>query len=159
MEECPQCGKKLETPSTRLVQDSCGHKKCRVCLLEDETKCKQCNKEEPNNSLVINCPTSVITFQNHNELRNNNEDTKTEPVPSTNNVESNIIEDDLKSKSDEATKRTYHSLVIPNYITINATAPTYKCELCGKTFNTKWHIKYHQYCNGGSNISLTYITF
>lgn len=39
---CLQCKKVSAGPTNRLVQDSCGHKKCRVCLLEDEEKCRQC---------------------------------------------------------------------------------------------------------------------
>ncbi|KAJ8977707.1 hypothetical protein NQ317_005440 [Molorchus minor] len=43
---CLQCKNVSAGPSNRLVQDSCGHKKCRVCLLEDEEKCKQCEDEK-----------------------------------------------------------------------------------------------------------------
>ncbi|KAJ8933735.1 hypothetical protein NQ314_013828 [Rhamnusium bicolor] len=42
---CLQCRKVSAGPSNRLVQDSCGHKKCRVCLLEDEDTCKQCEND------------------------------------------------------------------------------------------------------------------
>ncbi|XP_072380009.1 uncharacterized protein [Diabrotica undecimpunctata] len=39
---CLQCNKPPSGPSNRLVRDSCGHEKCRFCLLEDESHCKQC---------------------------------------------------------------------------------------------------------------------
>lgn len=45
---CLQCKKLPSGPSNRLVQDSCGHKKCRTCLLEDEEQCKQCDVETEN---------------------------------------------------------------------------------------------------------------
>lgn len=40
---CPQCKKTLDNSSKRLVQDACGHKKCRQCLLSDEEECKLCH--------------------------------------------------------------------------------------------------------------------
>lgn len=47
-EICPQCRLSLTGYASRLVQDACGHKKCRKCLLSDENKCKSC---ENNNSV------------------------------------------------------------------------------------------------------------
>lgn len=138
MEECPQCGRKLKIPTIRLVQDSCGHKKCRACLLEDETACKQCKDKVTSpkqDDSVINCYTPVITYKKHDEDLEN-EIRKCQESSTNDNVVDSI-------------KRSYQTLVIPTYITINSTSPFYKCELCGKTFNTKWHIKYHQYCSGG----------
>ncbi|XP_056635610.1 zinc finger protein 154-like [Diorhabda sublineata] len=43
---CLQCNKLHTGPSNRLVRDSCGHEKCRFCLLEDENQCKQCVEEK-----------------------------------------------------------------------------------------------------------------
>lgn len=43
---CPQCKNVLDSSASRLVQDSCGHKKCRMCLLEDETRCLLCIAEQ-----------------------------------------------------------------------------------------------------------------
>lgn len=148
MEECPQCGNKLENPATRLVQDSCGHNKCRACLLEDEVKCKQCIETDLNSikPSVINCHTPVITFQSQDQKLNVNiKQIKPEPT-----VLKNEKNNTNHKPDDGAQKRSYQSLFIPNYITINDNPPIYKCELCNKTFNTKWHIKYHQYCNGGN---------
>lgn len=42
---CLQCEKTCLDPVNRLVQDTCGHKKCRTCLLEDEQQCTQCEAE------------------------------------------------------------------------------------------------------------------
>lgn len=44
---CPQCGGEADSGPVRLVQDSCGHKKCRECLLSDETGCLSCTSYTP----------------------------------------------------------------------------------------------------------------
>ncbi|XP_063984363.1 zinc finger protein 577-like [Diachasmimorpha longicaudata] len=41
--ECPNCGKQTNFSDCRLIQDSCGHEKCRMCLLYEEDGCKTCN--------------------------------------------------------------------------------------------------------------------
>lgn len=149
MDGCPQCGKKLETPTVRLVQDSCGHRKCRVCLLEDETACKQCNNNEEStteNKAVVSCYTPVITFKKQDKTEEFN---KSKQKITSSKITSKNETNDKQLDDDDGVKRSYHTLVIPSYITVNSTSPIYKCQLCNKTFNTKWHIKYHQYCNGG----------
>lgn len=42
---CLQCKKTCFGPVNRLVQDACGHKKCRTCLLADEQQCAQCEAD------------------------------------------------------------------------------------------------------------------
>lgn len=42
-EFCPQCRREADSSRVRLVQDSCGHKKCRECLLSEETGCLSCS--------------------------------------------------------------------------------------------------------------------
>lgn len=44
--ECPNCGKLTNSTQTRLVKDSCGHTKCRMCLLHEEYGCKSCDNEK-----------------------------------------------------------------------------------------------------------------
>lgn len=44
---CPQCGVEADSGRVRLVQDSCGHRKCRECLLNDEAGCKLCSHYTP----------------------------------------------------------------------------------------------------------------
>ncbi|XP_011866828.1 PREDICTED: zinc finger protein 599-like [Vollenhovia emeryi] len=41
-EKCPNCGQLTNTSFSRLVKDSCGHAKCRMCLLYEEHGCKVC---------------------------------------------------------------------------------------------------------------------
>jgi len=42
MDGCPQCHRPIKSPHARLVQDSCGHKKCRLCLMKDDDGCRLC---------------------------------------------------------------------------------------------------------------------
>lgn len=44
-EECPNCKQITNTSCSRLVKDSCGHTKCRMCLLYEERGCKICSNE------------------------------------------------------------------------------------------------------------------
>lgn len=135
MEEirCPQCEKPLSNSTCRLVQDACGHKKCRICLLEDEESCYQCKPQENKPSVI----------------------TKTSQVLSANNVVGILLGGDSTSKkrkkncdSDGGKKRNYQSIVIPNHISILKDPVSYKCNVCNKVFLTKSHVKYHMYCKG-----------
>lgn len=76
---CLQCKKTCYGPITRLVQDTCGHKKCRTCLLADEEQCSQCDaekstrngieKDEQLESDVLNCDKNS---ESNNEVVLNN---------------------------------------------------------------------------------------
>lgn len=41
MSRCPRCNC-VAAGQNRLVTDSCGHNKCRLCLLADEVDCSEC---------------------------------------------------------------------------------------------------------------------
>ncbi|CAL7940240.1 unnamed protein product [Xylocopa violacea] len=43
--ECPSCRQITNTARSRLVKDSCGHIKCRMCLMYEEQGCKICIDE------------------------------------------------------------------------------------------------------------------
>ncbi|XP_012347445.1 zinc finger protein 510-like [Apis florea] len=42
---CPNCRQIINTSRSRLVKDSCGHIKCRMCLIYEEQGCKICINE------------------------------------------------------------------------------------------------------------------
>ncbi|KYN08716.1 Zinc finger protein 12 [Cyphomyrmex costatus] len=44
-ETCPNCGQPTNTSFSRLVKDTCGHTKCRMCLLYEEHGCKICQTQ------------------------------------------------------------------------------------------------------------------
>ncbi|CAB3379567.1 Hypothetical predicted protein [Cloeon dipterum] len=43
---CPKCELPINSKQNRLVQDTCGHTKCRICLLKEETGCLECQQSE-----------------------------------------------------------------------------------------------------------------
>lgn len=44
-EKCPNCGQLVNASFSRLVKDSCGHTKCRICLMYEAHGCKICQAE------------------------------------------------------------------------------------------------------------------
>lgn len=141
---CPQCKNTLKTPSCRLIQDTCGHQKCRLCLLKDEDKCGLCI--EPDNSPVHNSVikyennhTAVIAFKGSNDVNGNS------------NGKNGVISSNVKGQDkSEGNKHFYQTLPIPNHITVTSEVPIiYTCKICGRQFKTRSHIRYHQYCVSG----------
>lgn len=140
---CPQCNCTLKSPSCRLIQDTCGHYKCRLCLLKDEDNCSLCvndntKDDTKNHSSVIkyeNSHTAVITYKSSSDINGNANDEKA---------------DDIKQENIELNKRFYQTLPIPNHISASNEVPiVYTCKICGRQFKTRSHIKYHQYCISG----------
>ncbi|XP_008559110.1 putative zinc finger protein 66 [Microplitis demolitor] len=86
-EGCPNCGQLTNASCSRLIEDTCGHKKCRICLLYEEQGCKICEKEQLVPS-IIDCqydekicksPSIILDISNSNSTKlikrhNNNED-------------------------------------------------------------------------------------
>ncbi|CAG9765236.1 unnamed protein product [Ceutorhynchus assimilis] len=138
---CPQCQRFTSAPSNRLVQDTCGHKKCRTCMLEDIDNCKQCLT--PNNTLENNIitdnHTAVIHCNGKAKFNNQNNIVREEEI---NNIEDN----NQKVKEKAITNKK--KFPIPPHISVNSDPSNYLCTICNKTFVTKSHIKYHKYCNG-----------
>lgn len=70
---CLQCNKSCFGPVNRLVQDACGHKKCRTCLLADEQQCTQCKAENASqNGLkkVVQVDSDVLNCDRNGETNN-----------------------------------------------------------------------------------------
>ncbi|CAH1173627.1 unnamed protein product [Phaedon cochleariae] len=76
---CLQCTRTPSGLSYRIVRDSCGHEKCRQCLLEDEDHCKQCvqnthfldnsNKAiKTDQNKLVNCDKISVNGNSHIEL-------------------------------------------------------------------------------------------
>ncbi|XP_022905302.1 zinc finger protein 260-like [Onthophagus taurus] len=122
MPNCPQCNSEISEPTQRLVQDSCGHQKCRICLLGDSEKCKQCFSKPQTNLSNTNSNKGVIKYES------------SQPNGS-------------KSKPNDFEKRSYQPIIVPNHVSFNN--GVYSCKICKKEFKTKGHVKFHQYCVGG----------
>lgn len=160
---CPQCEKPLTNSTCRLVQDACGHKKCRMCLLQDEESCYQCKQQKhkqtsvitKKNSIdVLECdPVNITNAEAVGQLQNNEIPIKkiVEPSGSGANAINGSVRNVKTAKKAEANakKRSYQTIVIPSHITAFRDPVSFKCNVCNKIFLTKSHIKYHMYCKGG----------
>lgn len=163
---CPQCEKALVNTTCRIVQDSCGHKKCRICLLEDEENCRQCLEENAQKATVIkyeNCQTAVITSAIYNDTgRDRCSDTldnlvnsklseavKSKTKPEANGSTKNTNNVKSKTTKKNETAKNARTLSVPSHISVLKDPPSYRCNVCNKTFSTKSHVRYHLYCDGG----------
>lgn len=173
---CPQCESSLTQPTCRLVQDSCGHKKCRLCLLQEADGCRQCNQENADEGLLtpdhiqienIKAVDTVIRFENSKNIRpvvNGNGGVEKDSEICDINVEEGEKVAQLRRngarmkdnevvkterKTDVVKKRSYQALVIPSHISVLKDPISYRCNVCNKVFNTKSHVKYHIYCKEG----------
>ncbi|XP_023346525.1 uncharacterized protein LOC111715435 [Eurytemora carolleeae] len=72
---CPGCGASAQSFSQRLIVDDCGHKKCRKCLLVEESSCSQC--------FIQNVPEAVQTIQDERDLHLRFQDTQSDTSTST----------------------------------------------------------------------------
>ncbi|XP_019871607.2 zinc finger protein ZFP2 isoform X2 [Aethina tumida] len=157
---CQQCKKSAEGASNRLVQDSCGHKKCRVCLLQDEDFCKQCSDEagKKENTVIKyeNKYAAVITCNGINkDINSDTADSNCTKSESEKPISQPVINKPKKpnksqneSKPVGKQKRAYNAINIPTHITVTGEPNVYHCTICNKSFSTKAHVKYHSYCAG-----------
>lgn len=154
---CPQCNKVLISSMCRLVQDTCGHRKCRLCLLQDEDACQQCNEKGNTQQLIKE---SVIKYENTSankraadlsKLQDNTEQFPTENKfiqPKDSEISTAVKSSGYKN-TEKTKKRNYKTLIVPPHIHILKNPTSYRCNVCNKTFNTKSHVKYHFYCKEG----------
>lgn len=151
MEKCPQCQSVLKEPLNRLIQDSCGHKKCRECILRDEVSCLSCHsnaqsviKFDNSSGLISNIAfdqkNSTCEKQSSNVCMSNQFSEKGKITIESNRFDNKLVVD--------LHKRAYHLLEIPSHIVV-LSENGYKCKICLKKFTTKSHIKYHKFCSEG----------
>lgn len=50
--KCPQCCGPVNKGDKRLVLDTCGHYKCRKCLLDDDTSCRACVQQTEQSTVI-----------------------------------------------------------------------------------------------------------
>ncbi|KAI5699832.1 hypothetical protein M8J75_009440 [Diaphorina citri] len=127
MEQCPQCKGLVVCSESRLVQDSCGHIKCRMCLLSDSTQCYLCWQKNEHASFIIEAPESdkdeKFTIPDYIQV------IPGEPV----------MYKCLKCKRQFKVKYNckYH-------IHCTSLKAKLSCDICDKTFVNKSHLDYHK---------------
>lgn len=173
---CLQCQKTPSIPSNRLVQDSCGHKKCRSCLLDDIESCKQClmsfdtfkdgdkniSDNAENLPRITDNHTAVIHCNGRARLNSDtitlDDEMKVESLINLKEQENDSNKSEIskrevdKAKSKEKSAQKKKISEIPAHITVKSDPVCYLCTICKKTFVTKSHIEYHKYCTGGKFI-------
>ncbi|KAK0173394.1 hypothetical protein PV328_006601 [Microctonus aethiopoides] len=74
-EACPNCGQLTNSSSSRLINDNCGHQKCRMCLLYEENGCKTCEIEQKKLPITNNIGSDLFDHVEINQA-------ETESLPS-----------------------------------------------------------------------------
>lgn len=151
-EICPNCGKFTNSSSSRMIEDSCGHIKCRMCLLYEEQGCKSCELgqkqsstgteiiqiylEEPEN-FPSTTPNTCTTITN-----NINTETNEDFIPCELDDSSKAEKEKEKTNSKKQTNRSH-------IITLPGMPERYKCTVCEKIFRNKKGKCYHDVCITG----------
>ncbi|XP_050317105.1 zinc finger protein 888 [Bactrocera neohumeralis] len=150
---CPLCGTEIRDNVNRLVTDSCGHSKCRRCLLADD-ECSEClkpkqyntenNTEQDADSVIVASGATVETDLNAASKTTKKKGRKVASMP----THIQRLHSDLDSgvryycipcgrKFGSRSQQYYH-------LTCGSDASKrYMCQQCDKTFSTKSHFKYH----------------
>ncbi|XP_026843871.1 zinc finger protein 28 [Drosophila persimilis] len=118
MGKCPRCDCEA-TGQNRLVTDSCGHTKCRLCLVADVSDCLECtNKETVSPKKISNAKMTAdkritITDQGYH---------------------CTVCKKDFRSRTQQ-----YYHLTCGNDL-----LKKFCCKQCNRRFATHSHLKYHQ---------------
>ncbi|CAD6993217.1 unnamed protein product [Ceratitis capitata] len=125
---CPLCGVLLIGKANRLVTDSCGHRKCRSCLLAHD-ECTECLNQEQN---ISDSKKNInIVFEESQNL-----------------LSDNYMVTKKKVERPSQCHRTYNEWIMiqTTYYHLNCgkvDSKKYKCQQCEKAFSTKSHYNYH----------------
>ncbi|XP_030371127.1 zinc finger protein 287 [Scaptodrosophila lebanonensis] len=121
MNSCPRC-KGETTGQNRLVTDSCGHSKCRICLIQDVTHCLEC-KNEAIPHAQVEYPPTPITVTTLSEHITTNDD----------GYHCTVCNKSFRSR----TQKYYHRGCG------NDQLKKYNCPQCSRRFATRSHLNYH----------------
>lgn len=109
-EFCPQCGQKINNSTHRLVQDSCGHTKCRNCLLQDDLGCQKCKQITSEVQVITPTNVSVIKYEeSHKEPKYHQAQRP-------------------HSSDEKIVKKTHKPLQIPSHVAVISSNNKYRVE-------------------------------
>lgn len=138
---CLQCKKITNTTDNRIVRDSCGHSKCRTCLVNEIDGCLICLSGEKLAGSDRPLPAPTQARQADEESRK--DILNDAPVAVT--AENENIDVNVKT-------RKRHPGVWPENIIVeegkNGGQRMYYCNVCKKRFRARSHVAYHAYCGG-----------
>ncbi|XP_017472266.1 PREDICTED: zinc finger protein 26 [Rhagoletis zephyria] len=151
---CPRCGILVTENANRLVTDSCGHRKCRQCLLADD-ECMECQlqqRNDLNNITSHSIDADIVTEAEAAPVEKNDIVVKTSKKKGRKTVAlpAHIRQEENDSNSGvhyHCTKcdRKFTSRSQQYYhLTCGSNASKkYKCLQCDKAFATSSHFNYH----------------
>ncbi|EDV30334.2 uncharacterized protein Dana_GF22998 [Drosophila ananassae] len=121
MDKCPRCGCEA-TGENRLVTESCGHLKCRLCLVADVADCLECKvskqKKDP-------------AAEEKDATHRTSLDQKI--IVTDNGYHCTVCKKDFRSR----THQYYHLSCGDDLL------KKFSCKECGRRFATRSHLKYH----------------
>lgn len=133
---CPLCGTEISGNINRLVIDSCGHSKCRLCLLADD-ECTKCSKPQQ------------YTIEN-----NRGQGAGIKAIV-TNEA---TLESDFNTATKNSNKKGRKVASMPSHIqrlhSDLDSSVSYYCTHCGRKFASRSQQYYHLTC--GSDVSKKY---
>ncbi|XP_032577856.1 zinc finger protein 468 [Drosophila sechellia] len=121
MNKCPRCNCDA-TGQNRLVTDSCGHAKCRLCLVADVSDCLECR----------------VAIQESVEIQ------ETQETQASTSADKRICVTDkgyhctVCKKDFRSRTQQYYHLTCGNDL-----LKKFNCKECGRRFATSSHLKYH----------------
>ncbi|KAK3928460.1 Zinc finger protein 14-like protein [Frankliniella fusca] len=168
---CPQCGREADSSRVRLVRDSCGHKKCRECLVSDEASCLLCSSCTPvytelRSALGSQCGSieSALSWTPPDPSSDPlaldipaSQDTVTlcqqdaHPCSSPNTQDS-IVPEDTDNQTGTVASKNVSVKKAPTFglkehiIFTPGNPPKYTCKNCDKSYNNRKAARYHNYC-------------
>ncbi|XP_034487651.1 zinc finger protein 271 [Drosophila innubila] len=132
MSRCPRCNCEA-TGQNRLVTDTCGHSKCRSCLLADVTDCSECK-------VASGISTVDVLLQPESEKQLTDTISGNHITATTQGYYCNVCNKSFRSR----TQQYYHRSCG------NETLKKFGCTQCNRRFASRSHLKYHVNSHGNN---------
>ncbi|KAL7726829.1 hypothetical protein ACLKA6_017238 [Drosophila palustris] len=132
MSRCPRCNCEA-SGQNRLVTDSCGHNKCRTCLLADVADCLECK-------VASRISTDSASQQPESELQPIDASTADHITTTTQGYHCNVCNKSFRSR----TQQYYHRACG------NEMLKKFSCTQCNRRFASRSHLKYHVNSHGNN---------
>lgn len=171
MNSCPLCGCIVNNTNNRLIEELCGHKKCRNCFIQERLGCKLCQQDNDNvisndlpsfdkkkllenginikkyhGQLKLKTEWTILSETSINDLEKNNNNSVNVVDKSKQNKR--IVNKDVANFKINKAKRTCKLILPAHIITVETNQSTiYQCSICKSKFKFKYHYKYHEACN------------
>ncbi|XP_059612188.1 zinc finger protein 391-like [Phlebotomus argentipes] len=170
--ECEYCHREVNSSSNRLIQELCGHNKCRRCFIQEKDGCQICDEESRKSTQVSRVtsapckmktawaqmmtangePEEGIVQEENGEKSMDSEalqiDTdleETETPPDEDTQEENAESPPVvASVFREPKKRS--KFVIPKHVK-RIEEQRFECTICQRQFSSRQQCVYHSYCD------------